>query len=92
LQCELPISEKTSKKFKIKLICFNYIVDIKDLILASGSKDVYIISKNNNNYEHQKNYSEERSKMIYKINKRDDKMKIFGGNFVKNNKDKCIII
>ena len=30
--------------------------------------------------------------MIYKIEKGDDKIKIFGENFVKNNKDKCSMI
>ena len=29
---------------------------------------------------------------IYKIDKSDDKIKIFGENFVKNNKDKCFMI
>ena len=32
------------------------------------------------------------SKIIYLIDEDDDKINIFGANFVKNNKDKCIII
>ena len=50
------------------------------------------ISKRDNFKEYPINLFVEGSKMIYRINKKEKRIKIFGKNFVNNNSDKCIIL
>ena len=82
---------------KIKLIAFNNIIGIHN-----RSKSKEILNKFDRCYKYKKNTNKYNtylrcsfnaiSQISYKINKEDVEIQIFGGEFVKNNKDKCLII
>ena len=92
LQTKLPVNDKSKKLVKIQLICYNDNLILNDLI--KGSKTFYEIYpsgkyKNNvNKFYRLKLIQFNWSIMLYFAFEK--KVKIFGKNFVKNNKEKCI--
>ena len=83
LQNEIFIENKNISKIKIKLISFSSIY-IKTIPIGS-----YVTKKclyNN------KCFKNKLSRMIYKINNNENKIRIFGKTFVENNKNRCRII
>ena len=97
LKSEFIIEGKNQTILEFKLICFTNIPDISDIFKGCESfsdiKEVKNIKKDDYIYHNQLNYSiYQMSKMVYSIKPLQDKIKIFGKNFVNNNSDKCIII
>ena len=81
LQNEIFIENKNISEIKIKLISF---IHIKTIPIGS-----YVTKKclyNN------KCFKNKLSRMIYKINNNENKIRIFGKTFVENNINKCRII
>ena len=98
LTSKLVINEKHQEILEIKLICYTDILDINDIFKGCESfSNIYEVKNDKKDdynyiYKYQLKYSVYQiSKMVYSI-KPADKIKIFGKNFVINNKDKCIII
>ena len=83
LQNEIFIENKNISEIKIKLISFSSIY-IKTIPIGS-----YVTKKclYNNKY-----FKNKLSRMIYKINNNENKIRIFGKTFVENNINKCRII
>mgnify|MGYP002627316623 FL=1 len=96
LEKKIVIPNYKSKTIKIKLIGYNNIPIINDIIKECKSKKITEkekYKKNVNKYcEYLKCSLHELSKMKYKIDKQKEKIQIFGYYFANNNKDKCIII
>ena len=94
---EYKINIEKNKKFKIILICYINFFNIMEITKECES---FVKFNKLKKYRTNKNkYSEYLkcsfygiSKMIYKIEPGEDKIKIFGFYFVEKNKDKCIII
>ena len=85
-------------KKSFKLILFNDLSKndlIKGFILKTDDIEIIEIPKERNHYKNKAVFIEfslnELSQIIYKI-KSNNKIKIFGQNFVKNNKNKCFIV
>ena len=94
---EFEIEDETNKVLKIKLICYFNIYDINNIKNECESpiqfKEINNKKRNNIFTEFSKLSVHDMSTIIYKIPKNEDSIiKIFGENFVKNNKDKYIII
>ncbi len=97
IQNEFKIPTNKDNKLKIKLICFNNIIDITDIGIEYDSlskfNEIQNYKKNVYKYCEYLNCSYSKmSKLIYKMNPTEKKIKIFGKDFVNNNKGKCIII
>ena len=97
IQNEFKIPNNKDNKLKIKLICFNYISGVNDIDLEYAS--LYKFNEIKNYKKNVYKYSEflncsyyKMSKLIYRINPTEKEIKIFGKDFVNNNKGKCIII
>ena len=90
LQTVLIIPKYKMEYINIKLMSFINDIDINDIIIASKSFNVFDINKNHKTQNTDKKYSG--SRIIYKINRKEYQIKIFGSPFVKNNKDKCLIL
>ena len=97
LQDNFNISDRKKKKLGIKLVCFANIQILKkkfeenDSLYKFEEKQIYkthyykyIQNLRCSNYKWQK--------LIYKLNKKHKKIRIFGSLFLYNNKNKCIII
>ena len=97
LTSKLVINEKHQEILEIKLICYTDILDINDIFKGCESfSNIYKVKDNKNDdyiFKEQLKYSRyQLSKMVYSIKPGQDRIKIFGKNFVINNKDKCTII
>ena len=103
LQSEFHINNKNKiiGSLFIRLISFTNTFNINQITKGCKSFLTYFeisnLQKNTNKYSIYLKYSfYELSKMIYNLekekNKKMNKVKIFGKNFVQNNKDKCVII
>ena len=85
-----------SEKFKIKLITFSNLPEQGFILFGIDSLIQFYKCKINKTRS--KEYKEiiernfEISKMTYKINLKENNIKIFGKNFVKRNKEKCKIV
>ena len=87
---ELSLTDKNTTKLKIKLITFKSIPNNTFLYCAPINKfnKQRIYKKTNDDIKHYINIK----KLIYKINPNQNKIRIFGRDFVVNNKNKCQII
>ena len=93
IQNELELKDVNSEQVKLKLISFINFDYQKE---SSKSYDIYKCQKykrkRNNYFEYLKYSLYELSKIKYKIEQKAKEIRIFGSEFVKNNKEKCIII
>ena len=86
----LTIPNDKRKEIKIKIICYSDNYHINDIIIANETLNVFKISKN---YKKQLEYPKlEGSKIFYKINRKETDIRIFGKNFVNNNRGKYLIL
>ena len=87
---EFPITDKNTKKLKIKLITLRKIPD--DIFLYCNQVNQFnkqrIYKITNDEIKHIVNIQ----KLIYKINLNKNKIRIFNNKFVNNNKNKCNLI
>ena len=93
LQSIFRIIENKNEKFKFKLIYYNHIQNINKKSYYVNEEKETENSKNIINCEYIDSLldsSHEIKKFIYKIDN-EDKIKIFGENFVLNNDNKCLI-
>ena len=97
-QEEFKTSDKNSELLKIKLIIYDDFSDINDIIEECESLYSFFeckkSKKNSIKYNQIIKCSfKEMTKMVYIIDdEEDEKIKIFGEDFVQNNKNKCILI
>ena len=93
LQTELIINDKNLDKIKIKLVCFCKNIEILNLINGCESfNKVYKYEKDKNGNDNIKIPFYNSSLMLYANSPNEGIIKIFGEEFIKNNKNKCIII
>ena len=94
LQNEFDMNDKKYPKFIVRLKSYAKIlnlINIKngyDTLYKHLQYQIWKISQN----EHKKYESFLLSRIIYVINQENSKIRIFGGKFVGNNKNKCFII
>ena len=93
LQTELIANDKNIDKIKIKLVCFCKNIEILNLINGCESfNKLYKYEKDKNGNDNIKIPFYNSSLMLYANSPNEGKIKIFGEEFIKNNKNKCIII
>ena len=100
LQREYKLPDKIKKQLKIKLISYT----LSNILDKRNFKKSYIFEfheskkykKRMNKYNEYLKYLEapfrDISKIVYKIEPKEEKLKIFGSNFVEHNRNKCIVI
>ena len=96
LQTKLICRDQRANKLKIQLICYNDNLNIYDLMKGCESLSEFYASKlyKHNVFKFQalKFFIFNWSIILYTKFKPKEKIKIFGENFVKNNRDKCMIM
>ena len=95
LQENYNFNKVKTSKINIKLIYLNDNYNISDIIKGCELfEEIYIKNKNEKDYDKYLEFIKcsDKYKMIYIINSKEKTIKIFGKDFVKNNKDKCIIL
>ena len=93
LQGIFQINEIKIEKIKFKLICYNHIKEISRIFYYSLEYNAYKFEKfkKNMNMNRYIDYFHEKQKLIYNIDN-EDKIKIFGEEFIINNRNKLSII
>ena len=96
LKTDFEIEDKKSEILQIKLLSFYDIPNIDIIITENGQINGYYEQKKYYEKAHKTQVIVRRSHydismLVYKINPDEKRVKIFGENFVKNNKDKYFI-
>ena len=99
LTSEFKITNESKRSFDIKFINYtkNQIINekIKEYKPIYRYNESELFNKNNKRYKLLEKLAtsiNEKLKMVYKIETNEENLRIFGNEFVQNNKDKCIIL
>ena len=99
LTSEFKITNESKRSFDIKFINYtkNQIINekIKEYKPIYRYNESELFNKNNKRYKFIEKLAtsiNEKLKMVYKIETNEENLRIFGNEFVQNNKDKCIIL